>query len=49
MKFWTRLRWIATAVFVALLLGSWLGTDSHPHRATGTNGEIIGRPAPIIH
>jgi hypothetical protein len=27
MKFWKRLRWIGSALFIALLLASWLGTE----------------------
>jgi uncharacterized membrane protein YhiD involved in acid resistance len=27
MKFWKRLRWITSVLFVALLLASWLGTE----------------------
>jgi hypothetical protein len=30
MKFWTRLRWISTAVFAALLLWSWWAGDTVP-------------------
>ena len=30
MKFWTRLRWISTAAFAALLLWSWWAGDPAP-------------------
>jgi hypothetical protein len=30
MKFWTRLRWISTAVFAALLMWSWWAGDAAP-------------------
>lgn len=30
MKFWTRLRWIASAAFAALLLWSWWAGDTVP-------------------
>lgn len=32
MKFWTRLRWVASAAFAALLLWSWWAAD--PERPT---------------
>ena len=34
MKFWTRLRWITTAAFVALLLWSWWAAE--PSQPTDT-------------
>ena len=30
MKFWTRLRWLSTAAFAALLLWSWWAGDTTP-------------------
>jgi hypothetical protein len=30
MKFWTRLRWISSAAFAALLLWSWWAGDATP-------------------
>jgi hypothetical protein len=30
MKFWTRLRWISTTAFAALLLWSWWAGDAAP-------------------
>jgi len=44
MRFWKRLRWIATIAFIALLLASWLGAGSSAaHRDTPA-----ARPAPAI-
>ena len=44
MKFWKRLRWIASIAFAALLIASWLLADPQP------SGSAIpqGRPAPLI-
>jgi hypothetical protein len=44
MRFWKRLRWIATIAFIALLLASRLGAGSSTvHRDTPA-----ARPAPAI-
>jgi hypothetical protein len=47
MRFWKRLRWSATLVFVALVALSWLGTE----RAGpwGTGGHRAPRIAPNFH
>lgn len=46
MKFWTRLRWIATIAFLLLLVASWTGSDPPTSpRATDT---LRARPAPVI-
>lgn len=44
MKFWRRLRWIATAVFLLLLIGTWLGTD--PESSHNCGPDCVIRPAP---
>jgi hypothetical protein len=47
MKFWNLLRWIGTAVFIALLMLSWIGNDgADPRLASPGNG--AARPAPTI-
>jgi hypothetical protein len=42
MKFWTGLRWISFAVFVAIVLASWIGADrSSSTEPTRAAPEII--------
>ena len=48
MKFWSRLRWIASLVFVALLLGSWLAAETTGAPGTTSRSGEIGRSAPVI-
>jgi hypothetical protein len=49
MKFWNLLRWIGTAIFIALLLVSWLGSDGMDLRpTTHEDGYGPARPAPSI-
>jgi hypothetical protein len=45
MKFWNRLRWLATIVFVLFLAASWLAADPS---ATRSSTSAIHR-APIYH
>jgi hypothetical protein len=42
MKFWNRLRWVATALFVVLLIGSCLGAD----QTTAHSGSETSNPRP---
>jgi hypothetical protein len=47
MRFWRRLRWMATFAFVALIALSWMGTErTGPSRASGDRAP---RTAPIFH
>ena len=45
MKFWKRLRWIATALFVVLLVASWLGADQ-TNAHSGSDTPIPRPPLP---
>jgi hypothetical protein len=38
MKFWKRLRWIFSLLFVVLLLISWLGIEPAGHVPRGATG-----------
>ena len=44
MKFWKRLRWAASLVFVAALLVSWLASDGDANRNTPSNIELRAAP-----
>jgi hypothetical protein len=33
MNFWKTLRWAGAIIFIALVVGAWLGADRHPHDA----------------
>jgi hypothetical protein len=46
-KFWKRLRWIISALFVAVLLLSWLATDSNQGKTKTSNSEL--REAPTFN
>ena len=46
MKFWKCLRWIATALFLVFLLGSWFGSD--PATSQPGSANPVPRAAPIF-
>jgi hypothetical protein len=46
MKFWKQLRWIATVLFLLLLVGSWLGSATDGDQGCGPG--CTPRPAPQI-
>lgn len=43
MKFWRMLRWVASALFICVLLFAWLASDGTP----GANREAL-HPAPVF-
>lgn len=45
MKFWKYLRWAATAMFISILVASWLGSDSGAQRPTGVGAPARTAPA----
>jgi hypothetical protein len=46
MKFWKRLRWLATGVFLALVLVAWWSAD--PGTASGRLTDPSTRPPPAF-
>jgi hypothetical protein len=44
MTFWKRLRWTATAAFLALVALSWLGGDKAPHPSSGSGKPLRTAP-----
>lgn len=44
MKFWNRLRWIASIAFIAALLSSWLSFDSSASRPKNPSTELRAAP-----
>lgn len=46
MKFWNRLRWVASILFIAALSLSWWGFDSSPHLNGKPSTEL--RVAPVF-
>jgi hypothetical protein len=45
MKFWKRLRWIFSLIFVVLLLLSWLGIEPTGHAPPGA---VSSRNPPVF-
>ena len=45
MKFWKRLRWVATALFIFILVASWFLSDGGTGQPSGTGTPARAAPA----
>jgi hypothetical protein len=45
MKFWNRLRWLATIVFVLFLAASWLAVEPFGSPGSSTDGPVHKAPS----